>query len=148
MDVDAIFSVVLSHAKASGLFENVNGHEPENPPGNGLTCAVWVDALTSALSGLDATTAYLVFKVRIYSSAISEPVDAIDPAVLHATDVLYAAYVGDFQLGGNARMVDVRGGSGVRLSAQAGYVAADGKQLRVMTITLPVIVNDAWTENP
>jgi hypothetical protein len=34
------------------------------------------------------------------------------------------------------------------LSAQAGYINQDGKLMRVMTIMLPLVVNDAWVQVP
>ena len=72
--------------------------------------------------------------------------DAIDPNLVKALNALFAAYAGDFELGGDARMVDLRGAEGAQLSAKAGYLNQDQKLYRVFTITLPVIINDAWDE--
>lgn len=146
-----VLDAFVSHALGLGIFQRVNQHEPVNPPGNGISCAIWVDTLQPTESGLDITSALLVFKNRIYSSAIQRPLDEIDPNVLNAVDILWTAYIGDFTLGGLVKNVDVRGMSGIRLSAQAGYVntpEAGGPQMRVMTITLPVQINDVWTESP
>ncbi len=146
-DLDAIFAAVESHAMALGRFEQVNMHEPKNKPGNGLTCAIWVDWMGPVLSsGLAATSGVLRFSVRIYQNMLSEPQDAIDPAVTAAVNALFAAYAGDFELGGLIRNVDLRGQAGVPLSAQAGYINQDGAMLRVVTITLPLIINDMWDE--
>ncbi len=146
---NAILSAVVSHAMATGLFERVNGHEPRNAPGGGLTCAVWVDALGTdpEHSSLSTAAAHVVLKLRIYSSMLQQPTDAIDPQIIDAVDVLFTAYVGDFTLGDLAFAVDLLGMSGPRLEAQAGYVTQDGLQLRVMTITLPLIISDVWTES-
>jgi hypothetical protein len=144
-----VFNVIQSHALASGLFERVNTHEPKNAPGNGLTCAVWAQSVTAVnSSGLASNTAQVVFMVRVYSTMLQEPQDAIDPYLLNAVDVLYATYLGDFTLGDTVRCIDVRGQAGVRMAAQAGYITQDGNQYRVMTITLPVLINDAWDEVP
>lgn len=147
----AVLDAVISHAKASGLFERVNGHEPKNPPGNGLSCAVWADRVRPAnTSGLTATSAQILFKVRVYSSMQQQPYDAIDPGILNAVDVLWTAYIGDLTLGDTAMSIDVRGMAGDRMDAQAGYVPSSdgGPQMRVMTITLPVLINDVWVEAP
>jgi len=58
-----------------------------------------------------------------------------------------ASYIGGFTLGGLVRDVDVNGEFGTPLEAVYGYVAIDGAMYRVATITIPVIVNDVWTQN-
>lgn len=150
LDILSLTDAVTSHASASGHFETVNGHEPKNAPTTGgLTAAVWADRVTPLRSsGLDSVSVLLVFNVRIYGSAQSEPADAIDPNMLAAVDVLCAAYAGDFTLGGLVRSVDLLGSNGSPLSVQAGYLTQDGVLYRVMTISVPVIVNDLWTEAP
>lgn len=148
LDIDNLLDVVVSHALASGYFEKVNQHEPKNAPGSGLTAAVWVDDIRPALSssGLNSSSAVIVFNIRLYTSMLTEPQDSIDPGMVKALNSLFLAYAGDFELGGDARMVDLRGAEGRPLSAAAGYLNQDNKLYRVFTITLPVIVNDAWDE--
>ena len=147
-NIAAILDAIVSHALASGHFERVNGHEPKSAPGNGLTAAVWAQEVgpVPAGSGLQMTSGLLVFNVRLYTPMISEPQDAIDPALLAAVDALMGAYSGDFELGGNARCVDLLGQAGTPLSARAGYLEQNKTIYRVFTITLPVIVNDAWEQ--
>ncbi|MFD5697444.1 hypothetical protein [Streptomyces lasiicapitis] len=150
LDITALLDAVVSHALASGRFEMVNQHEPKNAPSTGgLTAAVWVDD-TMAIrgSGLDSVSALLVFNVRVYTSAQQEPADAIDPAVVAAVDALCRAYAGDFTLGDLVRHVDLLGVYGQPLRARAGYLSQDGVPFRVMTIWLPCVVNDLWTEAP
>jgi hypothetical protein len=136
---------------ASGRFEQVNGAEPQNAPSTGgLTAAVWVDRLTpqGRASGVDQVSAVLVFQVRIYASAMSQPSDAIDPGMLAAVDDLCGAYCSDFTLGGLVKDVDIFGMYGQSLDVRAGYLQQDGALYRVLTISLPVVVNDLWTEAP
>lgn len=148
LNTSGIIDGIASHAMSLGLFERVNQHEPKNAPGLGLTCVVWADrvAPVPAGSGLQSTTGLIVFNVRVYTSMLSEPQDAIDPNLLTAVDALMAAYSGDFDLGGTVRNVDLLGQAGTPLSAQAGYVDLSGKIYRIMTVTLPVIVNDLWDQ--
>lgn len=148
-DPVAILNAIESHAGASGLFERVNGHEPLGVPGSGLTAAVWADTIdpVALASGLAATSLRIGFMVRIFSSAIQPPLDAIDPAILSASVALMIAYSGDFDLGASVRNVDLLGAHGTALRAQAGYVNMDGTLMRVMTITLPVICNDVLTQS-
>lgn len=149
LNIVGILDAVVSHAMASGHFGQVNGHEPANAPSQGLTAAVWVDSVRAVRSsGLASTSALLVCNVRAYTSIQSEPADAIDPNMMAAVDDLCAAYNGDFTLGGLVRKVDVLGAEGQPLLVRAGYVQQSGAILRVMTITLPVIVNDLWEQAP
>lgn len=148
LNILGLTDAVVSHAMASGRFETVNGHEPKNAPSTGgLTAAVWSERVTPLRSsGLDSLSVLLTFNVRIYTSASQEPADAIDPDMLAAVDVLCAAYAGDFTLGGLVRHVDLLGAHGQPLDVRAGYLQQDGSLYRVMTIALPVIVNDLWEE--
>jgi hypothetical protein len=148
LDIRTILSAVESHALASGHFVAVNGHEPKSPPTSGITAAVWVEQIGPARggSGLDSTTARLALYVRLYSSLVQDPPDAIDPDLMTALDALMAAYSGDFELAGEVRQVDLLGHYGDPLGARAGYLAEAGAEYRVMTIILPLIVNDLWNQ--
>jgi hypothetical protein len=148
LDGGALMTGVADHALRSGLFERVNGHEPKNAPGNGLTAAVWVDTIdpVALASGLAATAARVAVMLRIYSSMLQEPQDAIDPNVVSAASALMASFSGDFDLGGQVRNVDLLGQHGVGLRAQAAYLEQDRKHYRVMTVTVPLIINDVWNQ--
>lgn len=148
LDVRTILAAVESHALASGYFQTVNGHEPKSAPQNGLTCAVWVEMIGPArgASGTAASTARLALFVRLYTPMVQEPEDAIDPALMDALDALMAAYSGDFTLDGLIRNVDLLGTYGDPLGARAGYLTTSGAEFRVMTINLPLIVNDLWEQ--
>jgi hypothetical protein len=147
LNVEGLLAAMESHALTLGYFERVNGHEPNNPPGNGLTAAVWANDMRPVLSsGLASTSARVTFMVRVYVPAIGQPQDDLDPNVVKAVDALMAAYTGDFELGGLIRSVDLLGSTGEPLSAQAGWLPFPDALYRVVTITVPLIVNDLWTQ--
>ena len=152
LDVELLKSImdaVVSHAQASGQFDAVNTYEPKRKPKTHITAAIWtqgIDPIPSA-SGLNSTTARLLYTTRIYQNMISEPQDAIDPRVMEATYTLMAAYSADFTLDGLIKNVDLLGAYGFALAAQAGYVEIDGTMFRAMDISLPLIVNDVWTQH-
>lgn len=149
LNTKVTLNAIASHAMALGLFERVNTHEPKNAPGNGLTVAIWFQNVAPVrASGLAQTSARVEYSVRLYTNMLSDPQDMIDPNLAEAADVLINAYSGDFDLGGNVRSVDLLGMAGVPLSAEAGYLNQDGKNYRVITITLPLIVNDVWEQVP
>lgn len=142
---------IASHAMTTGLFDRVNQHEPKSKPGRGLTCAIWIDRIEPARgrSGLTSTDARVVFNVRVYTQMLQNPQDAIDPSVMNAVDILFEAYSGDFQLGDESRWIDLLGATqGHPLFSQSGYINIDNMTMRVMTITVPVIVENAWTQAP
>lgn len=150
MDVKAILTALESHAATLGQFERVNRHEPKNAPGHGLTAAIWVQRISPVAlrSGLAVTSALLVVNVRLYTNMIAEPQDAIDPNLVDAASALIGAYTADFTLGDMVSNVDVLGAHGEALSAQAGYLEQDRKMFRVMTLTVPLVVNDVWSQSP
>lgn len=147
--IQSILDVVSSHALSSGLFQAVNTHEPKSAPPNGAPlCAMWANDVRPTSSGLASVSVMVSLNICIYSSFIQQPADMIDPNIVNVVDTLLEAYVGDFTLGGNARSIDVFGAHGEGLYVKAGYLNIDGKIFRVMTIFLPIIVNDVFTEAP
>ena len=146
--LDPIFDAVVSDAQASGYFDKVNLHEPKRKPGTRLTAAIWVQTIDpiALASGLDCTSARVVFSLRIYSNMLKEPQDMIDPQVTKATSNLMRRYHDDFDFGGAIRNVDLLGAFGVALSAQAGYLEIDNAMFRIMDIRIPCIVNDVWPQ--
>jgi hypothetical protein len=149
LDAAGLLNAVQDHALASGWFDRVNGHEPKSPPdATGLTAAVWVQRISPAIggSGLNATSIRLELMLRMYAGIDQEPADMLDPNMLAALDDLMARYSGDFELDGEVREVDLLGQFGDPLQARAGYLIQSGTEFRVMDITLPLIVDDLWTQ--
>lgn len=147
ISIQALTDAVSTTALKLGVFERVNGHEPKSAPGNGITAAIWADSLQPIrASGLNSTSVRLTFNVRLFTSMLTEPQDAIDPEMVRALDAFMAAVTGDFTLGGLVRSVDLLGAHGPSLSAQAGYVQQDNRLFRVFTVILPLIINDSWEQ--
>jgi hypothetical protein len=145
----AILAALEDHAATTGRFERVNGHEPKNAPGNGLSAAFWLQRIGPVMgfhSGLDSTSALLVWQCRLSLNMLYEPQDSIDPVLMGAAAALIGEYAGDFTLGDLVRCVDLRGMAGQPLGGEAGYLPQDGKLFRAYTLTIPLIFNDAWAE--
>ena len=145
--VDDLFDAVVSVPMTLALFERVNSHEPKSAPGNGLTCALWVQDIrpVGRASGLAAVSGVVTFNVRLYTSFLAPSSDEIDPNLLTACTTLLGAYTGSFTLGGTVQNIDLLGMYGPAMAAQAGYLSQDGKMYRIMTITLSVVIDDLWT---
>lgn len=149
LDIQGILDVVCSHALGTGYFETVNQYESKQSPGNGITAAVWVDRITPIrTSGLANTTVRLDLLLRMYSSTYQEPYDDIDPNLTKALDTLMRAYCGDFEFGGQIRHIDIFGAYGAHLESRSGYMNLDGKEFRVFTIRIPLVIDDLWSQSP
>lgn len=148
--VDTLVNNIKSHASKLAVFRANSFHEPKSSPGSGLRFAAWVHSIEplAGASGLAATSGYVVVYGRIYGNMLQKPEDEIDPRITKAATTLLGAYNGDFDFGGTVRAVDLTGMYGQKLHAQAGYLTIAQGMYRVMTITIPVIINDLWTQVP
>lgn len=149
INLSALLDPIVSHALAAGVFDEVQTHEPKSAPGNGLTYAVFVNAIAPAIggSGLTATTVRVELIGRIYKPFVSQPEDLIDSNVTDALDILFDAYSGDFEMGGTTHTgIDLLGAYGQGLAMRAGYQTIDKTVFRVLDITIPIIVNDAFVQ--
>ena len=150
LDLVAYRSAAMSHAQGLGMFEQVLGHEPVSAPGSGLIYALWVSDIVSipARSGLASVSVRLELTGRVLMAADSEPQDDVDTAVTNAVNGLMREYCGDFTLGGTVAEVDLLGAYGTALRAKFGYSRFDSTTYRAATLTIPLIINDVWTEAP
>lgn len=143
-------SRIVDHARRTGRFTSVAGHEPKNAPaGNGVSCSVWnSDTKAVRASGLNRVSILVVYKIRLMLSVEYQPADDIDDLLSDAASVLCAAYSGDFALGDatseDVRAIDILGAAGDPLGWEFGYLEMQGPVFRVCTITMSVIMNDAW----
>lgn len=141
-DAEDLFSQVRSTAKKLGLFSSVIGHDPENAPPAGVSCSIMLGPVKPVTSsGLAAVSGQVTLMVHVWAFAQKRPLDELDPSVLAATCSLMGAFAGGFTLNGTVREVDL-----FAMTAQPGYVNFEGKEFRTVQISVPLIVNDMWTE--
>lgn len=142
-----ILNKLISHVKRVGVLKQVHAHEPKNAPG-ASTASVFLREVRAvqAGSGLNKTNALVVWNVRLYQNMLKDPQDSIDVQLLNTMDLLLTSFNADFTLEGTVKAVDILGISGVGLGAEAGYVEIDRKMFRVIDITLPVLINNVWTQ--
>jgi hypothetical protein len=152
LNAASIQDKVYSHCARTGVFDTVNGHEVKNAPGKGTHAELFLDTIDPLqVSGLASTSVRLAWKIRISTDMLAEPQDDIDPRIANAADVLFSSLHGDFKLDDDAvddvRFLDLLGAHGPALAAKAGYISRDSKQYRVMDVTVPVILNDVWSQS-
>ncbi len=147
LDIDGIMDVIVTHAQSTGWFQTVQEHESKQSGTNSLTAGVWVERIDPVKSsGLNSASIRLELEMRLYGSTMTEPYDDIDANLVKATDALFTAYIGDFDLGGEARHIDIFGAYGQGLGVRAGVLNMDGREYRVFQIRIPIVINDVWTE--
>lgn len=142
--VNSLYSQLESHALTLGIFRRVNTHEPENAPGDGLSCSIILGpiAASGAMSGLGSVSGTITFLVMVWNSMMQKPLDGVDPAILTAVSTLLNEYSGHFTLGGTVRDIDL-----LNLRAEPVYIDQEGKQFRVEQISLGIVINDLWSMN-
>lgn len=149
--IAAIMGGALNMVKRLGQFEGVLFHEPKAAPSPG-SAALWLDRIRPITSsGLAAVSAVMVLNCRLYASFNADPADSIDVTTAQRAAALIGAFAGEFTLpdpAGDAlvRNVDIFGTYGFALDATAGYVNQDGQLYRVMTVVIPLVINDLWAE--
>lgn len=147
---EPIAAAIRSHIAAGGHVGTVFGHEPKSAPvaPGEIAAGVWFQELgpTGSNSSLNATDALVIFMARFYLPMLSEPQDSIDPRSVAAVEDLLGRLDGDFTLGGVCDYVDLLGMTGQSLRCTAGYVEIDRVLQRVIDVTIPVVVNDVWTQ--
>lgn len=149
LDINGIFNAMVSHAMSLGYFDQVNQHESKQSAFDGLTCEIWVEQVNPVrTSALNTTSVRIQFEVRLYAGSISQPYDDLDTSLIVALDALMREYTGDFTLGGIVRHVDIFGAYGPGIQARTGYINHDGKEFRVFSVNVPLIVDDLWDQAP
>jgi hypothetical protein len=151
--LDEILNSLVSFVLRLGIFQRVQQHEPKSAPRNGLTAALWLQTMVPAIgeSSLTSTSLRVAWYLRIYQNFLSEPQDLIDPSVMKAMAAVMEALSADFDLDLPAvRAIDLLGITGPPMGAEAGYVPMGPpnaqKIYRCMTLTIPIIVDDAFVQ--
>lgn len=145
MDAKAIMDKLISLGMETGLFANVNGHEPQSAPSiqGDMTLALVAGPITTIeSSGLNVASLRWEITGRIFTSAQSKPADDIDPNVVTASVAYLTSLAGAFTLGGLVRCVDIWGMDGDKLSATPGYLEQDKMVFRTMDLIIPLLIND------
>lgn len=144
-EIRALYSALESHAKSLAIFRRINTHDADNNPSTGLSCSIILGPVAASpqYSGLSAVSVTVTFSVMIFNPMMQKPLDGVDPDILTAVSTLLGAYSADFTLGGLVRNVDLLG-----LRSEPAYINQGETEYRVEQISLPIVINDAWTVTP
>lgn len=148
LDINGILDAVVTHALTTGHFLNVNEYESKQSSTNGITGEVWVERITPIRSsGLANTSVRVELQVRAYANTMAEPYEDIDTNLAAAVDAYFTNLIGDYDLFGEARHIDIFGAHGRGLEVETGYMNKDGREFRVFQIRLPIVVDDIWPQS-
>lgn len=141
-DVTASARAVQSHLEASGRFVHVQIGEPKNVVDQaGFVAAIFNESMRVVGTTMGATIQQHVLTIRLYRNMLAEPEESIELEGSLFVSAILSLFLGDFELGGSIRNVDVAGQEGQALEARWAYGDVSGKLYRLADITLPLIVD-------
>lgn len=145
------FARLVSPCKQIGAFRSaVIQHEPKAAPTANPALALWWSDIGPARggSGLSATTARIEYSGRVYLNFKSRSEEDIDPLLMSLTSQVIGAFSSSFTLDGDVAFIDLLGAYGNPLAAKPGYLAMDSQEFRIAELTIPLIVDDVWSQGP
>lgn len=139
---------IITKLLATGLFADVNGHQPLSQPVGPATAAVWAGPIdvVPRRSGLDVVKYRLQVFVSVYVP-LQDPLDAVEVTVVDTSLAILDLVVTDFELGGSLDHVDLLGAYGEPLRSSLGYLRVDQHDYRTATVTIPLILADTDDSN-
>jgi hypothetical protein len=143
--VGSLYSALTSHAKTLGMFTDVKSHEPDSPAPKGPSLAIITGPITVAPSGLGETSLRWNVLHRIYYPRPAKPLEQTDPALIAAAMVLMSSLCSDLDLTGYGAPAGlVRAVEALAIEAEPKYLMQDGSEYRVIDVTVPITINDAF----
>jgi len=132
----------------------VLGHEPKSrldydALGSATVVACWLGSVEALQGhgGLATTAARVELTVRLHRNGLGDAtvMDATEAALLTATDALVNTFFSDIDVAGNG-WFDPKGQTGGPWKAETGYLSLDNQLNRVSTMSVGIVVDDAWGE--
>tara|TARA_R110002020_G_scaffold393611_1_gene603772 strand:+ start:69 stop:524 length:456 start_codon:yes stop_codon:yes gene_type:complete len=145
-DASNTLDAVAGHLLASGYLRDVMIGEPKSPPsGDQLTASVFLNSISVAEVTLGTTIESHVLTLRIFRNMLAEPTETMEKEFAKAVSSILSDIIGEFDLGGSVRSIDVAGIYGSSIAVSYGYLDLGGTMFRIADITLPLIVDDSAT---
>ena len=145
-DASNTLDAVAGHLLASGYLRDFMIGEPKSPPsGDQLTASVFLNSISVAEVTLGTTIESHVLMLRIFRNMLAEPTETMEKEFAKAVSSILSDIIGEFDLGGSVRSIDVAGIYGPSIAVSYGYLDLGGTMFRIADITLPLIVDDSAT---
>jgi len=149
-DANNLLTGVTGPLKSLGRFDRVIAGEPAVIPTARLCAVTLVDVATApGMSGLAVAALRVEFKIEFFLPLVSGDVASatVEAEALSVGALVMGALIGQFGVrAGLGYHVDLLGAHGTRLNCRYGYASVDGAMFRLGTVTMPVIVADAFDQ--
>lgn len=137
-------SAVQSYFLASGYVDNASIGEYRQPP-SGVSAAIFMRRAGVARLTLNSTIETHLVTVRIYKSWITTDPEQLELELAELVSSVLSDLLGDYDLGGTIRNIDVGGQHGEALNTVFGHLDLAGTMYRIADIHLPFLVDDSAT---
>jgi len=151
-NIRTTLNAIASHIARTGYVNDVRIGEPTAPPDaiDKMQAAIYMQSAQVVEVTLSNTIELHIVQVRLYRrAAFGEGDDAGDVEAEMALGVSQIAsnLIGEFDLGGTLRNIDVAGQYGTAILSTWGYVTLGSTVFRTVDITVPLVVDDSATQS-
>ena len=150
-NIKTTLDVVSSHISRSGYVNDVRIGEPVAPPDATYKMHAAIYMASAGVVGLTLSNTVEVHlvTVRLYRrAAFGQGDDAgqVEAEVALAVSQISSNLIGEFDLGGTTRNIDVAGQYGQGLTATWGYVTLGQTVFRTVDLSVPLVIDDSATQ--
>jgi len=132
---------IQGHLAKSGYFQEVLIGEPVSVrPENGHSAAIWTIGVR--IPATTCTKAIRVYdtKIRLYARAFQRDSKQVELGLADAVFRTTSELLGEFDLGGHVREIDIGGMYGAPLRALWGYENLDNSVYRICDLDMGIII--------
>ena len=150
-NIKGTLDAIASHISRTGYVNDVRIGEPTSPPDatDKIHAAIYMQNVSVVELTLSKTVELHVVQVRLYRrAAFGEGDDAgyVEQEIALAVSQISSNLIGEFDLGGTLRNIDVGGIYGTSLNGTWGYVTLGGTVFRTVDMIVPLVVDDSATQ--
>ena len=141
---------IESHISSTGYVSNVQVGEPVSPPdaNDKIFGAIFMNSANVVELSLGTTIELHSVTVRLHRRAAfgqGDNAGEVEEEMALALSQISSNLIGEFDLGGTLRAIDIAGQYGSALTATWGYVTIAQTMFRIVDLVLPLIVDDSAT---
>ena len=150
-NIKTTLDAISSHISRSGYVNDVRIGEPVAPPDapDKMHAAIYMASANVVGLTLSNTVEVHLVTVRLYRrAAFGQGDDAgqVEAEVALAVSQISSNLIGEFDLGGTSRNIDVVGQYGQNISATWGYVTLGNTVFRTVDLAVPLVIDDSATQ--
>ena len=145
-DIRRTLEALHSHVASGGFVRSVQMGEPKNPPEAELSVAVFMADSRVVETTLVDTIEVHIAMVRLYKKLeFTEPGESAEFELANVSAEVASSFMGEFDLDGTIRNIDVAGQYGQGLTSTWGHIEVGSTVFRVVDILVPMIVDGSTT---